>query len=175
MQLIGIVERQLTDKHGNAKPQFKDNSLWKFIKRHFGLDLQIPFLTGYWTTLPIKLNTVTTVGKQSAAKRLVGVTANAVDYIAIGTGSPGATTLGTEITTDGGQRVQGTASNETTTTTGDTSQLVNTFTFTASFAVTEEGLFDAASSGNMFASQSFSAVNVTSGDQLAITHKVVFS
>jgi hypothetical protein len=49
---------------------------------------------------------------------------------------------------------------------------VKTWTFTGSFAVTEECIIDSATSGgNMMAYQSFSAVNVVSTDQLTVTHK----
>jgi hypothetical protein len=45
-------------------------------------------------------------------------------------------------------------------------QLQKTFTFTASFAVTEEGIFDSAtaSSGTLLARQVFAAVNVANLD-----------
>jgi hypothetical protein len=96
--------------------------------------------------------------------------------LAIGTGTQGtpstATALAAEITTGGGARSAATASQVTTTVSNDTTQLVHTWTFTASFAVTEECIIDSASSGgNMMAYQSFSAVNVVSTDQLTVTHK----
>ncbi|MGA2443687.1 MAG: hypothetical protein ABSH08_22255, partial [Tepidisphaeraceae bacterium] len=53
----------------------------------------------------------------------------------------------------------------------DTTQLVHTWTFSATFAVTEEGILDAASTGNLLARQVFSAINVVSGDSLTVTHK----
>jgi hypothetical protein len=175
-KITGIVERRLFDANGNVKAQFKDNALWKLIKGHFGIDLRIPFITGMWTTEALKFNTVTTQGYKVVAQQLGGTTTTPVTAIAIGTGSPGSTALGSEITTGGGARGAATISNTTTTTTGDTEQWVKTFTFTSSFAVTEEGLFDNNSSGgNMVCDQSFSAVNIVSGDSLQITHKVVVS
>lgn len=175
--LKGIVERRLFDQAGNPKKQFKDNFLWKLLKSLLGLDLQIPFLTGFWTFEPIKRNTITTVGKQVVAKRIGGVTQDAVTAVAIGTGTPTTTALGGEISTNGGDRAAATVTNQTTSTTGDTCQWVISFTFTGSFAVTEEGLFDTttSSSGNMLASQSFSAINVVNTDVLQITHKVIVS
>jgi len=53
----------------------------------------------------------------------------------------------------------------------DTTQLVYTWTFSGSFAITEEGVFDASSTGNMPCYQSFTAINVVSSDQLTVTHK----
>ena len=176
--LKGTVERRLFDRFGSPKAQFADNSLWRFINRLTGLDLQIPFLLGSWTLEPIKRNTITTVGKQIVAKRIGGVTQDAVTAVALGIGTPSATALGSEITTNGGDRVTATSvTNATTSTTGDTCQWQHSFTFTGSFAITEEGLFDTnvSSTGNMLASQSFSAINVVSTDVLQITHKVQVS
>jgi hypothetical protein len=50
---------------------------------------------------------------------------------------------------------------------------VNVWTFTAGFAITEEGIFDSTtvSGSHMLAYQSFSAINVVSTDQLTVTHK----
>jgi hypothetical protein len=156
-----------------AKPQFKDNILWKLIKKVFKVDLKIPYLTGFWTIDPIKVNTITNVGKKIAADQIGGTTTAPVTAVAIGIGSPSATALGSEITTAGGERGAATVTNTTTTTTGDTEQWVKSFAFTGSFAVTEEGLFDNNSTGgNMLASQSFSAVNVVSTDVFQVTHKV---
>lgn len=172
----GIVIKRLFDRDGKPKAMFQPNALWKIARKHFYIDLQIPVLFGSFTTKPIIANTVTTPGKQVAAQQLGGTTTAPVTAIALGIGTPGGTALGSEITTNGGTRGAATVTNTTTTTTGDTEQWQKTFTFTGSFAITEEGLFDNNSSGgNMLASQSFSAVNVISGDTLQITHKVKFS
>lgn len=122
-------------------------------------------------------NLITNVGHAGANGRM----SNQGSYspfvnIAIGTGTTAAaatdTALQTEITTGGGARGAATATQVTTTVTNDTTQLVKTFTFTSSFAVTEEGILDNASSGgNLLAHQVFSAVNVVNGDSLQITHK----
>jgi hypothetical protein len=142
----GWVEHVVKDKDGNVKYEF---------------------------TTP---NTITSVGKKICADQVGGTTTTPVTAIAIGIGTPSATALGSEITTNGGQRGAATVTNTTTTTTGDTEQWAKTFTFTGSFAITEEGLFDNnTSGGKMLASQSFSAVNVISGDTYTVTHKVKFS
>lgn len=174
--VTGVVERRLFDSNGRPKPMFKENFLWKYLWNRFKLDAQVPFLTGYWTTRAIRDNTVTTRGKQICADQVGGTATTPVTAIAIGIGTPTSTALGSEITTNGGARGAATVTNQTTTTTGDTEQWVKTFNFTGTFAVTEEGLFDNNSSGgNMLASQSFSAVNVVSGDSLQVTHKLKFS
>ena len=172
----GWTDISLFDKNGNRKKLFHANFLWKFVKKHFGLDLQIPVLFGFWSTRSLRFNTITNVGKQIAAQQTGGTTTTPVTAIAIGTGTPSATALGIEATTNGGARGAATVSNQTTTTTGDTERWVKTFTFTGSLALTEEGLFDNnTSGGNMLASQSFSAVNVVNTDTLQITHNVKFA
>ena len=123
-----------------------------------------------------KPNTVTTVGKQLLAKLVVAdVGETGVDYIAIGVGTPSATALGSESTTNGGTRrgaANVTGTNETTTLTGDTAQWVTTFTFTGALVLTEAGLFNGAGADTMLASQSFGAVTTADTDTLQITWKV---
>jgi hypothetical protein len=172
----GWTEIALFDKDGNRKKLFHANSLWKFAKKHFGLDLKVPLLFGYWSGKSLKFNTITSVGKQIAAQQTGGTTTAPVTAIAIGVGTPSATALGSESTTNGGSRGAATVTNQTTTTTGDTERWVKTFTFTGSLALTEEGLFDNnTSGGNMLASQSFSAINVVNTDTLQTTHNVKFA
>jgi len=124
-------------------------------------------------------NTITNAGKAVMAALLSSdVGGTAFDYIAIGVGTPGSTALGSECTTNGGERRGGanvTGSLTTTTVTNDTIQFVTTFSFTGSLALTEEGIFNAASAGIMLASQSFSVLNVANNDTLTITHKVKVS
>lgn len=124
-------------------------------------------------------NLVVSAGKAAAAGLLNGVITNFFEHIAIGTGTvapaAGDTALGAEITTGGGARAAGTTSRVTTTVTNDTAQIVLTFSFTASFAVTESGVFDSISAGAMLCRQTFSAVNVVSGDSIQITWKIAVS
>ncbi len=175
-RIEGWTEMQLRDKDGNAKPMFKENFIWRFFKKHFNLDLQIPLLFGYWTTSVIKRNTITNVGKQIAAQQVGGTTVAPVTAIALGVGTPSATALGSESVTNGGSRGAATVSNQTTTTTGDTERWVKTFTFTGALVLIEEGLFDNnTSGGNMLASQTFSAVTTANTDTLTITHNIKFA
>ncbi len=125
-------------------------------------------------------NLVVSAGKALAAGLLNGVLTTPAKYIAIGTGTvapaAGDTALGAEITTGGGARALATTLDRVTTTvTNDTARAIVTFAFTASFAVTEAGLFDAAAAGNMLSRQTFAAVNVVSGDSLQVTWKIQVS
>lgn len=105
----------------------------------------------------------------------------AFDYIALGSGSgqtASSTTLATEITTNGGARRGGanaTGTTVTTSVTDDTAQLVTTFSFTGTLAITESGVFNAGASGDMLCYQDFSVINVGNGDSLQITWKIQFS
>lgn len=124
-------------------------------------------------------NTITYAGLAEVAGLLNGATSGPFDYIAVGTGTTGAstsdTTLETEITDSGLARAQGTASRITTAQTNDTAQVTKTFSVTGTKAVTEAGLLDAASSGVLLARQTFSAINVVSGDSLQMTWKIQVS
>src|SRR5258708_3696193 len=97
-----------------AKPLFSVNAFWKFLKNRTGKDVVIPFVTGMWTTRALKINTVTTKGKQISAQQFGGTTTAPVTAIAIGIGTGGTTALNSEITTNGGQRGAATVSNQTT-------------------------------------------------------------
>lgn len=122
-------------------------------------------------------NLVVDAGKAGVASRINGAGGEAAfTFVAIGTGAvapaAGDTALGAEITTGGGARAAGTATRVTTDVTNDTAQVVVTFSFTASFAVTESGLLNASSAGVLLSRQTFSAVNVANGDSLQVTWKV---
>lgn len=172
----GQTTIKLVDANGKAKKLFHTNFLWKFLKKKYHIDLIIPFVTGYWSSSAIKLNTIPTRGKEKIADLIGGSDTTPVSAIAIGIGTASGTALGSEITTNGGQRGAATVTNSTTTSANDTVQWVKTFTFTGSFAITEEGLFDNNTSGGiMLASQSFSVINVISTDTLQITHKVIIA
>jgi hypothetical protein len=96
-------------------------------------------------------------------------------YIGWGTGvtaaAVGDTALQTEAapTTSGG-RTAGTESRTTVTNTNDNYQVAGTVTAVSTLAITEEGLLDAATSGNLLQHAVFSAINVVSGDSIAFTN-----
>ena len=110
-------------------------------------------------------NLVVTVGKTFIASRVVGTASAVMSHMSIGSGTAtpvvGDTTLGTEL-----GRValtSGTASS-------------NAVTYIATFpagtgtgAITEAGIFNAASAGTMLARTKFDVVNKAAGDSIAIT------
>jgi hypothetical protein len=176
LHLTENVTYQLFDKNGKAKKIFKENRLWKWVKKLFHLDLQIPLLTGTWGYSKTLANLITTAGKAGVASRINGDGSEAAfTYLAVGTGTTAAdaadTTLETEIVDSGMERAAATASRVTTDVTNDTAQLVKTWTVTGTKAVTECGALNAASTGTLLGRQVFSAINVVSGDTLAVTYK----
>lgn len=120
-------------------------------------------------------NLVVNAGLEFVSKLINGVATNFFDYIAIGTGTTAATAtdtqLETEITTGGGERALGTLTYEA----SYKAKFENTFNFTSSFAVTESGILDASTAGNMLCRQTFSAINVANGDSLQVTWKITVS
>lgn len=95
----------------------------------------------------------------------IGTTAAAVGDTALQTESAP--------TTSGGRTV-GTESRTTITNTNDNYQVAGTVTAGSTLAITEAGLFDAVSAGNMLIHSVFSAVNVVSGDSIAFTFGLKF-
>lgn len=87
----------------------------------------------------------------------------------------GDTALQTEAapTTSGGRTV-GTESRATTTDTNDAYQVAGSVTAGGSLAITEAGLFDNVTAGNMLIRSAFTAVNVVSGDSISFTFKLTF-
>lgn len=169
------VTYSLKDKYGKSKKMFQPNWFGQKVFKAFGI-LPKLFIFGSLTYKLQVSNLVTNAGAALVAGRINGSGAPAAaTFIGIGIGATAAnvtdTILQSEITTNGGQRASATVSLVTTDVTNDTAQLVLTYTFTGSFAVTESGVFNAVSAGTMLARQVFSAINVVSGDSLQITWK----
>jgi len=118
-------------------------------------------------------NLVVTVGKTFIASRMVGVAAAVMGWMELGTGTTAAavgdTTLQTVISAS---RVTLTSGTNTT----------NVVTYVASFpagtgtgAVTEAGIFNAASAGTMLCRTVFSVVNKGAADAMSITWIITVS
>lgn len=162
--------KELLDK--SAKRIFADNFLWKFLKKTFDIDLQIPLLTGFYTTHAVKGNLILNVGHKHYADQAFGLTTTPIVGINYGTGSVAAagtdTSLGAEVA-----RGAATITSQTTTTTGDTGQAVKSFTAAGTQVITEEGLVtDNVSGGIQVARQVFAAVNMNVNDIIQFTHKI---
>jgi hypothetical protein len=107
---------------------------------------------------------------------LAGVSTDTPKYVGwgVGTTPPVAGNLALE-NPSLESRTEGTTTQQTTTTTKDTFQVVALITCTnADKAITEVGLFDAATDGNLFLRGTFSAININVGDSITFTIKTVF-
>jgi len=113
-------------------------------------------------------------GKAIATNRIKG-SGTEPSYVGIGTGAGTAAIADTTLFTEVETRVAGTSTQQTTTTTSDTYQVVGTITATATRAVSNAGLFDAVSSGNLFVKGDFSVINLASGDSIQLTIKLALS
>jgi len=114
-------------------------------------------------------NTVKTAGKEGAADQLLlSPSLNKPTHMAIGTGTPGATALGTEV-----DRNALTASGCSKTRSGAVVTMVGFWDAgdpAGTNVITEAGVFDAASTGNMWLSATVSpSVSKASGDTLTLT------
>ena len=113
-------------------------------------------------------NTVTTAGKNMIADRLLASpTLGVPTHVAIGTGTGGTTALNTEL--DRNANTSKTRSGAVVTIVADWAAGDGTG------AITEAGIFDASSSGNMHCYTSFSTINKAAGDSLTITWTITIS
>ncbi len=113
-------------------------------------------------------------GKAVVTNRIKG-SGTEPNYVAYGTGAGTAALTDTTLFTETGTRVSGTSTQVTTTTTNDTYQVVGTQTAGGTLAITNAGLFDASTSGNLFVKGDFSTINLSSGDSIQFTFKTQFS
>ena len=97
------------------------------------------------------------------------------NYVAWGTGAGTTAAADTTLFTEIGTRVAGTSTQQTTSTTNDTYQVIGTQTASSSVTITNAGLFDASTSGNLFVKGDFTGIALTSGDSIQFTFKTQFS
>ena len=117
-------------------------------------------------------NLITNSGLAHITSRLLGTSQDSMGYIGLGTGTNAAGASDTTISTPLGSReaVDSASAN------------VGVLTLTATFeandvvgAITEAGIFNASSGGDMLARTTFAAVNTSATDTLAITWVVTIS
>lgn len=97
------------------------------------------------------------------------------NYVAWGTGAGTTAATDTTLFTETGTRVAGTVTQQTTTTTSDTYQVVATQTAGGALTITNAGVFDALTVGNLFVKGDFTGLALNSGDSIQFTFKVQFS
>lgn len=118
-------------------------------------------------------NLVVDSGLAYIASRMVGVANNVMSHMAVGTGATAAADANTTLGTESARVALDSTTIVTTTVTNDSVQYVATFNpGTATAAITEAGLFNAASAGTMLCRTVFSVINKGALDTLKITWKV---
>lgn len=113
-------------------------------------------------------------GKAVVTNRIKG-SGTEPNYVAWGTGAGTTAATDTTLFSETGSRVAGTSTQQTTSTTDDTYQVVGTLTAGSSLTITNAGLFDASSSGNLFVKGDFTGLALNSGDSIQFTFKTQFS
>lgn len=138
----GLVSFVLTDENGNIKEQQKHNL-------------------------------VVDTGLQYIVSRMKDATATAMSHMAIGTGTTAAADAQTALITESARVALTSTTIVTTNVTNDSIQYVATFNpGTGTAAITEAGLFNAASAGTMLARTVFPVINKGALDTLSITWKI---
>jgi len=120
-------------------------------------------------------NVITDVGKAQVAGLINGAVTTQFKYIAIGTGTTAASASDTALESETHRELADTLDRVTTDVTNDTARLIKTFSgYTGSESITESGVFDSDTGGNMLCRQTFSALNIDwdAGDSLQITWKI---
>jgi hypothetical protein len=126
---------------------------------------------------------VTNAGRDIVTNRLKGSGTEPVNIgwgTSAGTAAVADTTLFGEKLVDlstsaGTDHTVGTSTRQTTTVTNDTYQVIGTRTATGAGTVTNAGLFDAASGGNLFLKGDFTGIGLSSADSIQFTIKAIFA
>ena len=127
-----------------------------------------------------KRNIITNVGKAQVAGLINGIVTTPFTYIAIGSGTTAPSETDTALEAEIARKA-GSTSRETTNVTNDTAVVEATFSsadgLTGTSNVSEAGLFDASTGGNMLARQTFTTITINwdAGDTLTVTWKITVS
>jgi len=142
IKATGLVSFVLTDENGNVKLQQEKNL-------------------------------VVDAGLAYIASRMVGTAKNVMSHMAVGTGTTAALDAQTALITESARVALTSTTIVTTTVANDSVQYVATFNpGTATAAITEAGVFNAASAGDMLCRTKFDVINKGALDTLTITWKV---
>lgn len=200
MKSAGVfdIDANVEIKHigadGKAKPIFQENNLaialldrgvisplW--INTPLGRTVSHLGIFGTWGYSKFAHNGITNTGRAAISGLLNGV-GGVATFASLGQGTGVTAFAATQTALITGVTAAGagdsgvhavaaaTASLVTTTVANDTAQWVGTISELATLAITESGIFNATTNGVMLARQTFTAVNVVSGDSLQFTWKV---
>lgn len=121
-------------------------------------------------------NIFTTAGKGIVTNRIKG-SGTEPAYVAWGTGAGTAAIGDTTLFTEASEaRTLGTSTQQTTSVTNDTYRVVGTITVAGSGkTITNAGLFDASTSGNLLVKSDFTGLALNVGDSIQFTFNLQFS
>ena len=118
------------------------------------------------------VNLIMDAGEDEVAQMIIGAASDKFTWIAVGTSTTepddAQTALIAESTTNGGARKE----DETPEATANVATIAVTFTFTDALALTEVGLLNASSAGDMMSRQIFDVINVGEDDSLTATWNI---
>jgi hypothetical protein len=117
---------------------------------------------------------LTNSGHAIVTNRIIG-SGTTPNYVAWGTGAGTTSATDTTLFTEVTPRTAGTATQVTTSITNDTVQIVGTMTASTGETITNAGVFDASTSGNLFVKGDFTGLALNTGDSIQFTFKVQFS
>jgi len=123
-------------------------------------------------------NVFSDTGKAITTNRVKNGATGATEpnYVAWGTGTGTATASDTTLFTEAAEaRVAGTSTQEITTVTNDTYQVVGTLTSLSIQTITNAGLFDAVTAGNIFMKGDFTGVPLAVNDAIQFTMQVQYT
>ncbi len=117
----------------------------------------------------------TNAGKAIVTNRIKG-SGTEPSYVAWGTGAGTAAITDTTLFTESAEaRTAGTSTQQTTTVTNDTYQVIGTITASGARTITNAGLLDASTAGNLFVKGDFTGIVLATGESIQFTIKLVFS
>lgn len=117
----------------------------------------------------------TDAGKAITTNRIKG-SGTEPNYVAWGTGAGTAADSDTTLFTEASEaRVAGTSSQQTSSTTNDTYRVVGTITADGTKTITNAGLLDASSSGNLFVKGDFTGIDLVEDDSIQFTINTTFA
>lgn len=118
---------------------------------------------------------LTNAGKAIISNRVKGG-GTEPSYVAWGTGAGTAAVTDTTLFTEAAEaRVACTTTQQTENVTNDTYQAVGTITSSSAQTITNAGLFDASTGGNLFVKADFTGVPLSSSESIQFTFRVTFA
>jgi hypothetical protein len=120
-------------------------------------------------------NLVCAAGMAVMAALVIGQSSKFFNYVSVGTGTATLEATITALAAEVQRTEAYTLGLSTTTYNNDTANVTGGFNFTSTYSVTEAGLFDAASGGDMLGYVTIGPYNVVPGDQFTIQWQEVIS